>query len=146
MVDVGAYVEASTDTIITIGNIDRTHACISLVPSGNRQGSVNCFDLDTDQVVVRRTVKQIIWPYRLLRKANAWSKKGKNAILKGQINFLNRKWEKFDCENDDLTAIEMVEKTCSRSRRTFFLHSLSFECTSKLCITYLNQFSVYFLI
>ena len=25
-----------------------------------------------------------------------------------------------------------------------FLHALSFECTSKLCISFLNQFSVYF--
>ena len=34
--------------------------------------------------------------------------------------------------------------TCSSPRRTFFLHALSCECTSKLCITFLNQFSVYF--
>ena len=37
-----------------------------------------------------------------------------------------------------------VYKTCSSPRRTFFLHALSFECTSKLCIAFLNQFSVYF--
>ena len=35
-------------------------------------------------------------------------------------------------------------RTCSSPRRTFFLHALSFECTSKLCITFLNQFSAYF--
>ena len=35
-------------------------------------------------------------------------------------------------------------KTCSGPRRPLFLHALSFECTSKLCITFLNQFSVYF--
>ena len=35
-------------------------------------------------------------------------------------------------------------KTCSSARRPLFLHALSFECTSKLCITFLNQFSVYF--
>ena len=34
--------------------------------------------------------------------------------------------------------------TCSSQRRTFFLLMLSFQCTSKLCITFLNQFSVYF--
>ena len=34
--------------------------------------------------------------------------------------------------------------TCSSPRRTFFIHALSFECTSKLCIIFLNQFSVYF--
>ena len=71
-VDVGACVEASTDAIITNGNNDRTHAYIALGPSGNRQGSINCFDLYTCRVVVRRTLKNMIWPDRLLRKANAW--------------------------------------------------------------------------
>ena len=31
-------------------------------------------------------------------------------------------------------------------RRPLFLHALSFECTSKLCGTFLNQFSDYFYI
>ena len=81
--DVGAYVEASTDVIITNGNNDRTHACIALGASGNIQGSLNGFDLDMGRVVVHRTVKQMIWLYRLLMKANVWGKKGNNAILKG---------------------------------------------------------------
>ena len=34
--------------------------------------------------------------------------------------------------------------TCSSPRRPLFVHVLSFECTSKLCITFLNQFLVYF--
>ena len=33
-----------------------------------------------------------------------------------------------------------VLMTCSSPRRPLFLHSLSFECTSKLCINFLNQF------
>ena len=33
--------------------------------------------------------------------------------------------------------------TSSSPRRTFFLHALSFDYTSKLYITFLNQFSVY---
>ena len=102
-VDVGAYVEASTNTIITNGNNDRTHACTALGPSGNRQGSINCFDLDTGRFVVRRTVRQMIWPERLIRKENTWGQNGKKAILKGQIKVLNRKGEHFDRDNDDLT-------------------------------------------
>ena len=39
--DVGAYIEASTDAIITNDNSDRTHSCIYLGPSGNRQGLHN---------------------------------------------------------------------------------------------------------
>ena len=34
--------------------------------------------------------------------------------------------------------------TFSSPRRPLFLHALSFECTSKLCINFLNRFSVYF--
>ena len=34
--------------------------------------------------------------------------------------------------------------TCSSPIWTFFLHALSFECTSKLCNTFINQFSVHF--
>ena len=52
----------------------------------------------------------MIWTYRLLRKANAWGKRGKNAILKGQNKFLNRKGEKFDWYNDDLIEIEIANK------------------------------------
>ena len=83
IVDVGAYVEARTNAIITKGNNDRTHACIALGPSGNRQGSINCFDLDTGRVVVRIKFKLMIWPERLLRKANAWREKVEKAISKG---------------------------------------------------------------
>ena len=34
--------------------------------------------------------------------------------------------------------------TCSSPRRPLFLHALSFECTSKLCVNFINQFSFYF--
>ena len=34
--------------------------------------------------------------------------------------------------------------TSSRSIRTLFLHPLSFECTLKLEVKYLNQFSINF--
>ena len=63
--DVGVYVEASTDAVIMNNNSDRTHVCIFLGPSGNRQGSLNCFDLETGKVVVQCSPKQL----RLLKKA-----------------------------------------------------------------------------
>ena len=46
--------------------------------------------------------------------------------------------------SDELQNISQVRLTCSSPRRTFFLHALSFECTSKLCGTFLNQFLYYF--
>ena len=109
-VDVGAYVESSTDAIITDGNNDRIHACIALGPSGNIQGYINWFDLDTGRVVVRRIFKKCIWTERLLRKANTRGKKDKKTILKGQIKFLNRKGKKFDWDNDNLTEIKTADR------------------------------------
>ena len=67
--DVGGYVEASTDAVITNNNSDRTQACIFLGPYGNRQGSLNCVDLETGKVMVRRSAKKLFWPDRLLKKA-----------------------------------------------------------------------------
>ena len=103
IVNVGAYLEARNDVIITNGNNDRTHACIALGPSGNRQGSINCFKIDTGRFVVLSTVKHMICPEGLLRKANVWGGKGKKAILKGQIKFLNQTGGRFDWDDDDLT-------------------------------------------
>ena len=58
-------------------------------------------------VVVRRSAKQLFWPDRLLNKAEKWGKKGKSAVLRGQIKFLNRHGVKFNWDNDDLEEIEL---------------------------------------
>jgi hypothetical protein len=44
------------------------------------------FDLNTGCVVVQRSVKQLPWAGRLLKKANAWVKKGKHAIQHGHLH------------------------------------------------------------
>ena len=51
--DLGGYVEARPDNVITNDNTPRTHSCIALGPSGNRQGALKCFDLDTGKMVIR---------------------------------------------------------------------------------------------
>ena len=48
----GEYIEASVDAEVTNEMKGRTHACISLGPSGNWQGSQVCFDLETGKVVL----------------------------------------------------------------------------------------------
>ena len=52
--DLGGYVEASTDKVVTNDKTPRTHTYIPLGLSGNRQGSLKCFDLKTGKLVVRR--------------------------------------------------------------------------------------------
>ena len=54
----GAYVQATTDEIVTNDNTPRTHGCIALGSSGNRQGSLKCFDLSAPSVsYLNRTVR-----------------------------------------------------------------------------------------
>ena len=43
-----------------------------------------------------------------------------------------------------LTGPQTRYTTCSIPRRPLFLHTLSFECNSKLCGTFLNQFLAHF--
>ena len=93
---VGAYIEASRDAMVTNGQDNRTRRCIALGASGNRQGSIKCFDLETGKVVVRRTFRTMAWPDRLIKKANAWGKKSKSSVVKEDINFLNRHGHRFD--------------------------------------------------
>ena len=56
--------------------------------------------------------------------------------------FVHMVWQ--STKVDICASILSSLQTCSSPRRPLFLHRLSFECTSKLYITFLNQFSVYF--
>ena len=106
--DIRAYIEATVDTDITNGQEARTHSCISLGPSGNIQGSLKCFDLETGKVIIRRRVVQLPFPNIMLKKATAWGEKSKAQITKDSIQFLNRMGEKFDWENDEVGTIQVV--------------------------------------
>ena len=74
---IGGYVEASMDAIVTNDNTPCTHSCIALGLSGNRQGYVKCFYLETVKVVFRRTINQIPWPEMTIKKASAWGRQSK---------------------------------------------------------------------
>ena len=50
-VDIGSYVEASTDATATNDNTERTRSCVALGPVGNRQGSVKCFDIESGKIL-----------------------------------------------------------------------------------------------
>ena len=69
--DIGAYVEATMDADVINGQETRTHSCISLGPSGNIQGSLKCFDIETGKVVIRRRVVQMPFSNRTLTKVVA---------------------------------------------------------------------------
>ena len=120
-VDIGSYLEAGIDATVTNDNTERTRSCVALGPVGNRQGSVKCFDVKSGKILHRRTVTQLPWPLdkHLVKKVEAWGKKGARATKKGCIEFLNRNGENIDWENDDLSELEVVNeqpKLVCRSR------------------------------
>ena len=83
----GEYVEASTDADVTNDMKARTHACISLGPSGNWQGSQLCFDIETGKVVLRRVIKVLPMPDSVIDILNNWGKSQKNANFKDKLEF-----------------------------------------------------------
>ena len=40
-------------------------------------------------------------------------------------------------------SVEILIKDLVQPNTSIFLHALSFECTTKLCINFLNQFSLF---
>ena len=74
--------------------------------------------------------------YFIILLSNAY---GCNPVVSGASNVC---FETKGCNSCCKRGISCV--TCSIPRRPLFLHMLSFECTTKLCINFLNQCSVYF--
>ena len=55
-VNIGSYVEASTNATVTNDNTERTRSCVALGPVGNMQGSVKYFDIESGKILYHRTV------------------------------------------------------------------------------------------
>jgi hypothetical protein len=100
-VSFGAYVEASEDADITNTMRPRTHACIALGPSGNLQGSVKCFDLETGMVVKRRTIVELPMPDEIIAKVSEWGEKSMKEQFHHKLEFLNRMKQKYDWDGDE---------------------------------------------
>ena len=70
----GEYIEASVDAEVTNDTKGLSHACISLGPSGNWQGSQVCFDPETGKVDFRRTITRLPMPTSIIQVINNWGK------------------------------------------------------------------------
>ena len=100
---IGGYVYSSTDAIVTNDNMPCTHSFIALGLSGNRQGSVKCFGLETGKFVVRRNINHIPWNEIVIKKASAWGRGSKEIIANNAIQFCNRHGGKFNWYNYELS-------------------------------------------
>ena len=90
------YIEAREDAEFTNDMKGRTHACISLGPSGHWQGSHVCFDLETGKVVFRGTITRLPMPTSIIQVVNNWGKSQKNADFKNKLEFWDRLNQKYD--------------------------------------------------
>ena len=82
---VGAYIEASRDAMVTNGQENRTHPCITLGTS--------------------RTIK---WTDILTKKSNTLGKKSKYSVVKEDIKLLNRHVHRFEWDNGNMDEIEVI--------------------------------------
>ncbi|KAL7504014.1 hypothetical protein ACHAXN_002241 [Cyclotella atomus] len=98
----GSYIEASVDPDLTNTLDSRTAPCIYLGPTGNVQGSVKCYNLETKNVLKRRTFKVLPMPDKVIRRIIKLGKRAKQTRTKQRIQFLNRNKEKFDWDNGEL--------------------------------------------
>ena len=83
----GAYIEASDDADVTNDMRDRTSPCVVLGPTGNVQGSVRCFNLETKKVITRRTVKELPMPDRVVRRIIRLGRASKQLRTKERLTF-----------------------------------------------------------
>eukprot|EP00956_Cyclotella_meneghiniana_P035517 scaffold115573_cov38-Cyclotella_meneghiniana.AAC.1 len=104
----GSYIEASEDADITNNMQGRTVPCICLGPSGNVQGSVVCYNLETKKVIKRRTIKPLPMPDRVIKRVISIGKASKRKRTAERLQFLNRHKQTFDWDNEDLAADDEV--------------------------------------
>ena len=125
--EVGVYNKASTDVFITNDNTDRTHQCIYCGPPINKKGPLNCLDVDTGMVVVRRLMKLVIWFSILFKKTNARNRKGNSTKTREKVKFLNQVGEMFDGDKDDLDKIDHLITWRCLVTLVLLLESLGFK-------------------
>jgi hypothetical protein len=105
----GAYVEASDDPTITNTLCSRTSPSIVLGPTGNLQGAVKCYNLETKKIVDRRDITPLPMPDKVVNRVIKLGQRARQQRLGSRLKFLNRHQQDFDW---DLDADEpgLVEK------------------------------------
>ena len=101
-VQFGSYIEASTDADITNTMVERTESCLALGPAGNLQGSVKCFSLLTGKLLIRRTVKTLPIPDRILKLINKWGRSSRSKQFGNTLEFRDRNKAKYDWDNEEI--------------------------------------------
>ena len=89
----GSYCEVNEEPNTTNTTVSRTHEGIALVPTGNLQGSVKFYCLNTGRVLKLRYFTDISMPTAVISKVD---KIGKKENQGKEFRFLNQNKEPFD--------------------------------------------------
>jgi hypothetical protein len=73
----GCYCEAFDDPTITNTQEERTKSCIYLGTTGNFQGTMKFFDLETGQVIKRRKMTELPMPDSIIKRVEYWADRDK---------------------------------------------------------------------
>ena len=110
----GQYCEPHNDQEVTNGMNPRTHPCICLGTTGNRRGTQKVLNLDTNEVVRRRNLRNqsIPVPDSIIHKVNELGINNKKEKYGRKLEFLDRtkcpySWTYDDEEDED----DLVEYT-----------------------------------
>ena len=106
--------EASEDRDITNDMSPRTEPCICLGPTGNMQGGVNCYNLETKKVVERRTIKEFPMPRRVEKRVRSLGLRAKQTRVGARLAFLNRHKERFAWDTDEAESQDLLEEHTPR--------------------------------
>ena len=99
----GDLVQASYNHNITnLVDDMRTYKGIYLGPTGNRQGTVNVFDLETFKVKKPHMIVYFPVPDRVIETVNKWGIKSQKGTRIHNIYFLNRHQNKYAWDNGNL--------------------------------------------
>ena len=95
--------QASYDRNITNRVCDmRTYDGIYLGLTGNRQGTLNVFDLETGKIKKPLTIVYLPVPSRIIETVNKWGRKFQKETRINKIDFINRHQNKYAWDNDNL--------------------------------------------
>ena len=77
----------------------RKHKIIVLVPTGNIQGSIFVFELNTGCILKIRNVTALPMPYRIINKFDSWGRRAQKVNSTADLKFLNRTKYKYNWDN-----------------------------------------------
>ena len=97
----GLYVEAHEDKVVTNTQHPRTFHGVYLCPTGNIKGTLKVFDLKTAVLKKQQTITEPPTPDQVITILDKCAKMFIREDIQSRLSLLKRHRHKFDWENDD---------------------------------------------